>query len=111
MRLRPRTRRNPDIPEPEPDLYEAELCRLEALDSTRPFGTRLKRCGRDNSEHTDRTIVPLHRPLGRSLLLTLRDETDAWSTDVNATQRGVDWQMRIDDARAKLKSVYPTIKL
>ena len=35
----------------------------------------------------------------------------AWSTDVNATQRGVDWQMKIDDARTKLKSVYPKIKL
>lgn len=41
----------------------------------------------------------------------LRDETAAWSIDVNATQRGVDWQMKIDDARTKLKSVYPTIKL
>ena len=42
---------------------------------------------------------------------TLREQTDAWSTDVNATQRGVDWQMKIDDARTKLKPVYPTIKL
>ena len=42
---------------------------------------------------------------------TLRAETDAWSTDVNAMQRGVDWQMKIDDARMKLKSVYPKIKL
>ena len=42
---------------------------------------------------------------------TLRTETAAWSNDVNATQRGVDWQMKIDDARMKLKSVYPTIKL
>lgn len=42
---------------------------------------------------------------------TLRDETNAWSIDVTATQRGVDWQMKIDDARTKLKSVYPTIKL
>ena len=42
---------------------------------------------------------------------SLRDETEAWSSDVNATQRGVDWQMKIDDARTKLKSVYPTIKL
>ena len=41
----------------------------------------------------------------------LREETKAWSNDVNATQRGVDWQMKIDDARTKLKSVYPTIKL
>lgn len=42
---------------------------------------------------------------------SLRAETQAWSTEVNATQRGVDWQMKIDDARTKLKSVYPTIKL
>jgi hypothetical protein len=41
---------------------------------------------------------------------TLQDETSAWSTDVNSTQRGVDWQMRIDDARCKLKSVYPKIR-
>lgn len=26
-------------------------------------------------------------------------------------QRGVDWQMKIDDARCKLASVYPKIKL
>jgi hypothetical protein len=41
----------------------------------------------------------------------LRKETKAWSQDVNATERDVDWQMKIDDARTKLKSVYPTIKL
>lgn len=41
----------------------------------------------------------------------LNAETSAWSTDVNDTQRGVDWQMKIDDARCKLKSVYPKIKL
>ncbi len=42
---------------------------------------------------------------------TRREETAAWSSDVTATQRGVDWQMKIDDARMKLKSVYPKIKL
>ena len=42
---------------------------------------------------------------------TLREETSAWSSDVNKTQRGVDWQMKIDDARCKLRSVYPKIKL
>lgn len=42
---------------------------------------------------------------------TLRDVPSAWSTDVNQTQRGVDWQRKIDDARCKLKSVYPKIKL
>ncbi len=41
---------------------------------------------------------------------TLQEETKAWSTDVNDVQRGVDWQMKVDDARCKLKSVYPKIK-
>src|SRR5271166_5962688 len=44
-------------------------------------------------------------------IAALRDETRDWSIDVNTTQRGVDWQMKIDDARTKLKSVYPTIRL
>jgi hypothetical protein len=39
----------------------------------------------------------------------LRRETRAWSSDVNRTQRGVDWQMEIDDARRKLTSIYPKI--
>jgi hypothetical protein len=42
-------------------------------------------------------------------LATLQSEIATWSNDVNSTQRGVDWQMKIDDARCKLKSVYPTI--
>lgn len=41
---------------------------------------------------------------------TLQSEIAAWSTDVNSTQRGVDWQMKIEDARCKLTSVYPKIK-
>jgi len=40
----------------------------------------------------------------------LQKEIAAWSTDVNNSQRGVDWQMKISDARCKLKSVYPKIK-
>jgi hypothetical protein len=40
----------------------------------------------------------------------LREETTAWHDDVNQTQRGVEWQMKIDDARTKLTSVYPKIK-
>lgn len=41
----------------------------------------------------------------------LRNEASAWSRDVNGRQRGVDWQMKIDDARTKLASVYPKIKM
>ena len=43
-------------------------------------------------------------------IASLREETAAWSNDINATQRGVDWQMTIADARIKLKSVYPKNK-
>jgi DDE superfamily endonuclease len=42
---------------------------------------------------------------------SLARETSAWSSDVNNTQRGVDWQMKVDDARTKLKSIYPKIKM
>jgi hypothetical protein len=44
-------------------------------------------------------------------LARLHSETAAWSHDVNTTQRGVDWQMKIRDARCKLKSLYPKIRL
>jgi len=30
---------------------------------------------------------------------------------VTDQQRGVDWHMKIDDARCKLQSVYPTVML
>lgn len=40
---------------------------------------------------------------------TLREETEAWHRASNDKQRGVDWQFRIDDARTKLKSLYPKI--
>jgi hypothetical protein len=44
-------------------------------------------------------------------LETLKNEVAAWSDDVNRKQRGVDWQMKIGDARVKLKSVYPKINV
>jgi transposase len=40
----------------------------------------------------------------------LREEAVAWSQNSNEKQRGVDWQFRIDDARTKLKSLYPKIQ-
>jgi len=39
----------------------------------------------------------------------LAAETAAWSTSSNEKQRGVDWQFQIDDARTKLKSLYPKV--
>jgi hypothetical protein len=48
---------------------------------------------------------------GRRLgdLKTLRSETTAWHQASNHKQRGVDWQFKINDARHKLKSLYPKI--
>lgn len=41
---------------------------------------------------------------------TLLKEVQSWSVYQNSNQRGVDWQFKVDDARTKLKSLYPKIK-
>jgi hypothetical protein len=41
----------------------------------------------------------------------LRGETTAWHEHSNDQQRGVDWQFKVDDARVKLKSVYPKLQV
>jgi DDE superfamily endonuclease len=41
----------------------------------------------------------------------LREETTAWHQHSNARQRGVDWQFKVDDARVKLKSIYPKLEV
>ena len=41
----------------------------------------------------------------------LSEETTAWHDQSNARQRRVDWQFKIDDARVKLKSVYPKLEV
>lgn len=41
----------------------------------------------------------------------LREETTAWHEYSNDRQRGVDWQFKVEDARMKLKSVYPKLQV
>lgn len=41
----------------------------------------------------------------------LQSEIMTWSERTNAKQRAVDWQFRIEDARVKLKRLYPKIKV
>jgi len=41
----------------------------------------------------------------------LREETTAWHENSNERQRGVDWQFKVEDARVKLKSVYPKLQV
>jgi hypothetical protein len=43
-------------------------------------------------------------------LVELQSDIALWSKKTNAKQRGVDWQFQIDDARHKLKRLYPKIK-
>src|SRR3989304_3356866 len=48
------------------------------------------------------------RPIaGRRIgdLKSLREQIRAWSNDVNKTQRGVDWQMKINDARSRSRGL------
>ena len=39
----------------------------------------------------------------------LRTETSAWADSSNKKQRGVDWQFTIENARVKLRSLYPNL--
>jgi hypothetical protein len=42
---------------------------------------------------------------------TLRREAKAWATRRNKEQTGVDWQFTNEDARTKLKRLYPQVKM
>ena len=50
----------------------------------------------------DRRIPEIH---------TLRQETQTWGRTRNEKQKGVDWQFTTDNARIKLKRLYPQIQL
>ena len=39
----------------------------------------------------------------------LNSELSVWRTDRNQNQKGVDWHFTLDDARIKLKRLYPTV--
>lgn len=41
----------------------------------------------------------------------MQRETRAWAEARNKGQRGVDWPFKVEDARCKLKSLYPNIEL
>jgi hypothetical protein len=41
----------------------------------------------------------------------LRRETHSWEQTRNEKQKGVDWQFTTDDARIKLKNLYPHVQM
>ena len=43
------------------------------------------------------------------ILSVLNDDLSVWSQTRNASQKGVDWQFTTDDARIKLKRLYPIL--
>lgn len=59
-------------------------------------------------------LSSLHRQCLRDrrfgTIAALRREAVAWAKQSNGRQRGVDWQFRIDDARMRLKYLYPKIQ-
>jgi hypothetical protein len=58
-----------------------------------------------------RRIDFCYTPKHGSWLNIAENELSSLTRQCVATQRGVDWQMKIDDARSKLTSIYPKIKL
>ena len=41
----------------------------------------------------------------------LQKEATAWYVDRNSRQKGIDWQFTTEDARKKLKHLYPIIEM
>ena len=54
---------------------------------------------------------PQQEGMSRPAQETFQGELAAWSECLNVRQRGIDWQMTVDDACCKLESVYPRIRL
>jgi hypothetical protein len=90
----------------DPEMARAIVRRLE-FRHTPKHGSWLNVAENELSSMTRQCVM------GRrfATIDTLRSETAAWQEHSNAKQRGVDWQFQVDDARIKLKSVYPKIKV
>lgn len=89
----------------EPDLARAYVKRIKFC-STPKHGSWLHVAECELSCLTSQCISG--RRIGE--LTALHTEIGAWSDKTNAKQRGVDWQFRIENARVKLKRLYPKIK-
>ena len=89
----------------EPDKARAYLRRLEFC-YTPKHGSWLNIAECELSCLTSQCLKD--RRIGE--LDLLQSEIATWSEKTNAKQRGVDWQFKIDDARRKLRGLYPKIK-
>jgi hypothetical protein len=66
-----------------------------------------------NMAENELSSLTRQRVSGRrfGILMRLQSEIGAWSTDAYTAQQGVGWQRKINDARGKLKPLYPKINL
>jgi len=88
----------------EPETARAILRRLE-IRYTPKHGSWLNIAENELSSMTRQCL----KDRRFETVAALRKETAAWHQRSNARQRGVDWQFKVNDARVKLKSVYPKI--
>jgi hypothetical protein len=89
--------------------------RIVAISATAKYAKRVDyEYEREGTANIVMTAFPDASVRGRKTLRRYPDTACGnirWSSDVNGTQRGIDWQMKIDDARCKLTSVYLKTKL
>ena len=85
-----------------PEQARAYLCRLEFV-YTPKHGSWL------NIAECELSCLSSQCLEGRRIgeIELLQTEIGAWSETTTTNQRGVDWQFQVDDARTKLKSLYP----
>ncbi len=89
----------------EPAVARAYVKRIEFM-YTPKHGSWLHVAACERSAMTRQCLTG--RRIGE--IRELSEEIAAWSAHTNERQRGVDWQFQIDEARTKLKRLYPKIK-
>ena len=89
----------------EPARARAWVKRIDWRDTPKD-GSRLNIAENELSSITRQCVAG--RRIGT--IEELASEIAAWSSDINAEQRGVDWQFTVQDARQKLKHLYPKLK-
>ena len=90
----------------EPEKARSLVRRLEYC-HTPKHGSWLNIAENELSSMTRQCIA------GRRFATTeeVQKETTPWHDYSNDRQRGVDWQFKVDDARVKLKSIYPKVEV
>ncbi|MDO4588179.1 MAG: IS630 family transposase [Planctomycetia bacterium] len=86
-----------------PAAEASRFCRLIELRHTPKHGSWLNIAECELSVLTRQCLKDRRFPT----LEILQSETRAWNVDRNERQTVVDWQFTTDDARTKLKSIYP----